>query len=402
MRDWLSTLWYASFKGVPFWVETDEEEGSRRVVIHQFPNRDDPFLEDLGEGPRRFSIDAYVAGDLADLQASGLGSQLTTLGPGVLVLPAHGPLFVRCVEWSRNRSKDQHGKVAFTAKFIREGSSFGLSSVSSIANAVFGVVSALASVAATTASRRILVRSQPEYVIDDTISAFEEGYTQLELLRKEAKVDSLLGPRIALDAQNYFRALPETVKRSDEIPVETFTTAIELTQSYSEAMRPETAVRLFGGLLENPLPSLKPVYRTENEITAALNAYEVKSFFRCAWLTAYANAVTKATFESVREGRTVRADVAEFFEHSMEALTGHETYDLYIALANTRGKLIEYLNAAVIDLASVLNIEANRSIPSLVWAWRLYQDPTRANELVSRNKVIHPSFMPVKFEALSR
>ena len=41
-------------------------------------------------------------------------------------------------------------------------------------------------------------------------------------------------------------------------------------------------------------------------------------------------------------------------------------------------------------------------MPSLFVAWRLYQDPARVRELVDRNKVPHPSFMPNRFEALSR
>ena len=40
-RDWLTTLWAASFKGVPLKVERDAEAAGRRIRIHEFPMRDD-------------------------------------------------------------------------------------------------------------------------------------------------------------------------------------------------------------------------------------------------------------------------------------------------------------------------------------------------------------------------
>ena len=42
-----------------------------------------------------------------------------------------------------------------------------------------------------------------------------------------------------------------------------------------------------------------------------------------------------------------------------------------------------------------------RSLPALVLAWKLYQDPSRAAELVARNDIPHPSFMPLRFNALA-
>src|SRR4051812_3571767 len=81
-RDWLKTLWPASYKGVPFYVEWDEEEGRRRIVEHEFPMRDDPFLEDLGEGVRHYRVDAYVASDGADGEAAAVIAVCAMRGPG--------------------------------------------------------------------------------------------------------------------------------------------------------------------------------------------------------------------------------------------------------------------------------------------------------------------------------
>ena len=71
-RDWLNSLWPASYKGVPFQVDSDSEKGGRRKAVHQFPGRDDYFIEDLGGDKREFSVTAYLASDTADIDAAAL------------------------------------------------------------------------------------------------------------------------------------------------------------------------------------------------------------------------------------------------------------------------------------------------------------------------------------------
>jgi prophage DNA circulation protein len=63
---------------------------------------------------------------------------------------------------------------------------------------------------------------------------------------------------------------------------------------------------------------------------------------------------------------------------------------------------VDFLSRAILDLAPVISVSANLVMPSLFWAWRLYADPARSTQLVTRNKVIHPSFLPAEFEALAR
>src|SRR5690349_5511060 len=100
-RDWLSTLWPGSYKGIPFFYEDAKESGGRGLVVHKFPHRDDPFVEDLGEEPRFFEGTIYIHGDDVDAQADSLTAAFAGLGPGVLVDPVKGPVSVHCQEFAR-------------------------------------------------------------------------------------------------------------------------------------------------------------------------------------------------------------------------------------------------------------------------------------------------------------
>lgn len=66
------------------------------------------------------------------------------------------------------------------------------------------------------------------------------------------------------------------------------------------------------------------------------------------------------------------------------------------------GFTVEYLSKVMADLAPVIVVGADVRMPSIYWAYRLYGDATRADELSERNDIKHPMWMGTEFEALAR
>ncbi len=60
---WRDQLRPASFRGVPFQVRLADLRGGRSEVVHEYPQRDRPYVEDTGREPRTFRVTAYVLGD---------------------------------------------------------------------------------------------------------------------------------------------------------------------------------------------------------------------------------------------------------------------------------------------------------------------------------------------------
>jgi prophage DNA circulation protein len=148
MRDWTATLWPASFKGVPFWVERDHADTGRRVSTTSFPGSDDPFNEDLGRKARYIEITGYFIGDVSDVEMTALEAACDTgSGPGVLVMPAQGPIAARCETIKRDRMRDKMGRFGFEAKFVREGLASPLQPQEFLAQLAFDAVDALAAAA---------------------------------------------------------------------------------------------------------------------------------------------------------------------------------------------------------------------------------------------------------------
>ncbi len=148
-RDWAATLWPASFNGVPFWIERDTDAQEKRLVIHEFPGRDDPFIEDLGAKYRTFEISGYLVGDTADGDTDALLAAALPPGAGTLVLPAQGPINARFWKSKRDRARDRAGFFGVQLTFVQEGASVPNAPTDFLAQMVFDAGDALAAAATT-------------------------------------------------------------------------------------------------------------------------------------------------------------------------------------------------------------------------------------------------------------
>ena len=85
-------LYEASFRGVPFHVTKVDLKVGRRTVVHEYPQRDKPYVEDIGRATRRLSFTALVVGDDYIQQAEKLIGAIETEGPGTLIHPHLGEM----------------------------------------------------------------------------------------------------------------------------------------------------------------------------------------------------------------------------------------------------------------------------------------------------------------------
>jgi len=73
----------------------------------------------------------------------------------------------------------------------------------------------------------------------------------------------------------------------------------------------------------------------------------------------------------------------------------------FVALTNLRTAVSQDLTARGAALPPLRTFTANIPQPSLVLAYRYYQDIVRTDQLVAYANPRHPAFMPTSFEALS-
>lgn len=403
-KDWLKSLWRTSYKGAAFWVETDVEGGARRIVIHEFPMRDTPYLEDLGERYREFTVTAYVASDNADREAAALMQVCATRGPGLVVLPTQGPVLVRCLEFSRTHAKDKMGYIAHSLRFVREGASGALASVASLINMVFVQAEAASVVVAGAYAATSLIKDVPDYVQQALQSGTESALATLEVMRTSVNVEPVANAaqRDAIEAA--YRDLPDVMANEDVDALQAIGKSVnDIAMALVENMDPTAALAVTTNVLDSVPIVQVPTVTTSAQWRFAVdqNTQTANTLLRLAVMVAYCEAVVRAKLADRPSAISLRANVSNYFEAQLGALAS-EQYELYGAMIKLRDATIDYLSRTVIDLAPVVRVTASLGMPSLFWAWRLYADPTRSSELVARNRVEHPSFMPPSFEALGR
>lgn len=400
-RDWLKTLWPASYKGVPFQVESDAEKGGRRKAVHQFPGRDDPFIEDLGEDKREFSVTAYVASDAADADATAIMQICAEPAAGTLVLPSHGPVQVQCLTFKRDRKGDKHGYIAVELEFVRDGLNQPPPSERSLANLVFVGADALEPEIADFCISEVLALLQPDYVVLAGVEALRDVAALLEDIRTSAPLDTAVSAAQRSVIQALHDDAPVLVHRLTGVDPSLGLRIVSLTRALGDGIAAPAARAAFLPLLKVlPDVTIDPAGSVSAQ-RATANSNAVRAAARLAVLTVAAESVARDDTISDRPaGITLRADLTELFDAEISALDMRHG-DLIAAAQDLRNAAVDYLSQKITTLAPVISANSNLPLPSLVWAWRLYADPARADEMVARNNVAHPSFMPVEIEALA-
>lgn len=63
LSGWQALLRQASFKGAAFKVETSDLNSGRRNAVHEYPQKDKPYLEGLGGNTRELRVEGWVIGE---------------------------------------------------------------------------------------------------------------------------------------------------------------------------------------------------------------------------------------------------------------------------------------------------------------------------------------------------
>jgi len=108
----------ASWKGIPFFVRSEVlTEGGRRIVLHDYPNSSERFVEDLGQLPPKFSVTAFVTGEDFLDRAEQLERALQEEGQGRLSMPTFGARNLFALPYRKDASQTEVGEIRFELEF---------------------------------------------------------------------------------------------------------------------------------------------------------------------------------------------------------------------------------------------------------------------------------------------
>lgn len=386
----------ASFRGVPFEVQEVNGTAGRRTELHEYPKRDKPFAEDNGRAARTLRFDAFVVGADYVAKANALLAALEQPGPGTLVHPWLGTLTVSQDQQANVTFGGALGFAKFSLNFVESGELTFPTALSSTASQSRLAATNLETVTASDFAKVFTVDSFPDFVEQEATAAL----TRAMALVAGGTVPGLgdLGYPSAVAS-----VLPTALAllRNPASLAQVVISALGVAGQAGNGLRWLSLAQSLLRLAQNSVWAVPraPVVYTPARYQSYLNTMATNTLMRQAALAqavGVSSLVETTVYDdtlALRNGLTAALDA--------EALQASDT--TFEALQTARTAVWRDLTDRSRDGARLTTSTPLETTPSLVLAYDLYEDASREGEIVTRNAIRNPGFVPpVALKVLTR
>lgn len=426
-----------SFRGVPFHTVGAEVKVGRRNVVNEYPQRDAPYVDDLGRRARRFVVDCYVIGTdyLSDRDA--LIEAFETKGPGELIHPRYGSMNVAVEgEASLKESPDQGGMAQISVTFVEDGlNTFPKAVVDTVADVAAAADAADVATQAAfgqefTVSGPGLLAVQALKGLNATVKGLLQTVRQVTSTSGLATIGRMIGTltgnlaelirtpvvlvqslrsihaQLVTDLERPLAAFAEFQsvfagnKRSPAVALSGSTRARSLANDTARAdLQRRLSLTTQARVLAVAIRPLSTVSgRPAVAATGSGGARGVSGQMQAAGVSIVTTAATDTAAEAViaTSEQAVALRDALIAQIDAEIEMNDPPAQVALALSRLRAAVVRDVAARSEFLRSRSTFMPQAVLPALVLAHRIYQDATRADELVARNGVAHPAFVPAR------
>lgn len=400
---WRDQMLSGSFRGAAFLIREARTGFGRRGQVHQFPERDTPYAEDLGRRARSFTVECFVIG--ADYMSArdALMRACEQPGPGTLVHPYLGVRSVVVVEPAEMTESTAEGGLArFEIPFQESGGEVEPAASTDTAATVQAQASAGGDALATQFADDFSLDGMPQWVQDAAAANHDSLVATLNALR-----DSIPGIPAAVTAfDTQLAAEAQALASLIRTPYNLGASVVSLIVGLGTiAAQPLDALNLYTGLASWQPGTAAPTGTTPASVQQAANR---AAFVGLVQRTAVFQAAAAASQVPAQSGTSTASDgtpiagydtsdaaqaVRETLADAIDTqqLTAPDT--VFGALTDLRAAVVADLDARAAALPGLVTFTPAADLPALVVAERLYADPTRADEIARRNASPYPGFL---------
>lgn len=393
---WRAQLKSASFRGVNFFVDSGETKLGRRTVQHDYPLRDQAYVEDLGARANEFTIEAYV---LASVIVNGvrggdyfaardaLRAALTKAGPGPLVHPYLGTRNVMLTEATLRESTAEGGIARFTLTFVESGDNLQPDSATDTAAAVDGAAAAAEIAAQDDFAQKFAVMGEPQFVSDDAAKNFNNFITQLRTT--SGQIAGAASPITQFSAQldQLSSGLTSLMGQPANLAADVTGAIIALAGVATSTRAALDSYRSLSSFGSSLAPIATP---TASRTQQAANQTATVALVQRSATIESARAASQTTFDSYDDAQAIQQELADRLDGLME----NASDEVYLTLMDLRAAMVRDLSVRAASLPRLVRYTPPATVPALVLAYQLYGDAMRADEIIARNRIAHPLFVP--------
>jgi prophage DNA circulation protein len=429
-RAFFQSLQTASWRGVPFASTGGSLRVGRRTALHEYPYRDDVWVEDLGRAGRRISITgfllqdaAYGGGDVLAQRAAMIAAcETPEQGDGELVHPTLGHLTASLLEFECEERSERGRYFELRFSFIEGGSEqFPTLSIATQAMTGLSVIASFAAIAQDYTNRITALLQTPALLgeLERTAQGFVNDVTIIT-----QRATSLVAMVATLPGQfgRYVGEFTSTTK-NPATTIEGLTGAAaqarEAVSLSGAALMSACAIANYAGMAgatqtlvqavqsANPDPhqaiqslvllqqQTLPSAGATSTLTTG-NAIETAMFRRSA-VIALADSTAAYQPASYDDAQSLQQTVVAALDTEIVAAADTGDDASYQALAALQTAVVQDFDTRGNSLAAMQQITLGASLPVLVIAQRYYQDVTRYDGLVQEINPVNPAFAPPVF-----
>ncbi|MBN3852012.1 DNA circulation family protein [Paraburkholderia sp. Ac-20340] len=444
-NSWWGSLRQASYGGVPFAVVSTSTRFGTRNAVHEYPFRDDAWIETLGKLPRRFQIFGFLIENSRVYGGGAVIVQRDRLvdvcegGNQTLVHPTFGRIDnVACLDAEAGESVE-HGRVIVVRfTFMRNGVQSQTSSTTDTKSLLDEVADDLG------------VGAELDFV-KSAASAIEEGAAVVQTAVGVAVSWVQLGVSVVNDVRRFANTASTLVGNFGRFfgagnsgysgsnqTASSSTTAADLlnndataraavsqasTALQKAAANPSDAASLntaaqayvvaLAATMSGPSDAIRSLINlssftptgtfTDSAIGTAMSTTSTatSALLRRAAIAQLAQTVAIYQPSSYDDAVSMMSTVTSLLDDEIEIAGDASDDNSYTALRSMRSAVVADLQARAADLASLATMSFGTTLPALVLAHRIYGDASRADQLVQQIAPVHPLFMPSTFQALA-
>jgi len=179
---WRENLQGGSFREKPFFTNAVDSSFGRRVATHEYPLRDKPYNEDLGQKAKEFTIECFVVGENYMADRDALLEALNKKGAGKLIHPFMGEMQVQVLTVRVREGSSEEGIARFVIQFIEAGENQSPDSKDDTAALVDFAADDVAASSAADFSEQFDVKSTPEFVRKASKDVVGESFDLMQSL----------------------------------------------------------------------------------------------------------------------------------------------------------------------------------------------------------------------------
>lgn len=409
-QTWRDQMLPASFRGISFLIPQASVPIGMKVQLHEFPQRDEPYAEQMGKQAQVHRLVCWIVGDDCFERRDKFMEALQTPGAGELVHPWLGRIQVKAGEAELTHEFKQGGMAAFAVTFYPDiPLKFPTAKVNTQQQVVKASDSLLDSALARYKSamekvdqaRLGLARLRNSLsgvytVIQQQFSTIIGAFTNLT-----GFVQSLMNAPDSLSSlfSSYFSEFSVDDYLGDDSG-SSYRASVATATQQTEALASINTVSDSGGV-----DAAAASQATANLVQDALLVQVALIISEMPVASQPVSTATVASVEQqavqpiVRPEVPVADDVLELrdnlneaiFQASLKADPEH-----YMVLNTLRQTIVKHLTAVAESGVRLVEITPPETLSALVLAYRRFGDATRESEVVQRNRLRHPGFVPAR------